>query len=77
MKPTITQVSLSALIATLFFAVPVSADTVRPAVGLALCDAENLAFAHDYQAAMVKIEKADAVPNKTAEEEGLISALRT
>jgi hypothetical protein len=69
---------MSALIATMIFAVPASAqlNDVRPAVQAPLNVALILAFQEkNIKAAMAKVSEAEAVPNKTPEEMSMISVV--
>jgi hypothetical protein len=52
-----------------------SAD-MRPEVGTPLQEAINLAKAHEYEAALARVDAADAVPNKSAEERRNIYEMR-
>jgi hypothetical protein len=79
MKYNIIQVSLSALVATLLFVVPVSAQPqppVRPTVGEPLLEAVKLAGAGDYENATAKIDQADAVSDKTPPEVDMIGMVK-
>ena len=49
---------------------------IRPEIGYPLQEALKLAQAHDYKDAMARVEAANAVPNKSAEETSLISQVR-
>ncbi len=49
---------------------------IRPEVGKPLQEAQKLAAAHDYKAAMARIAAADKVANKSEEETGLIREMR-
>jgi hypothetical protein len=55
---------------------PASA-AVRPEIGLPLQSAQKAAAAKDYKGAMEDIDKANAVPNKTPEETGLINQMKS
>src|SRR6266576_2661503 len=52
------------------------ADAVRPEVGKPLQDAQNLMRTGKYREAMNKVNEADAVANKTANESFLIQRMR-
>jgi tetratricopeptide (TPR) repeat protein len=55
----------------------VEAAGVRPAVGKPLQQAQSLAAAGKYQAALDAVAQAEAVPNKTASETQIIGQMRT
>jgi tetratricopeptide (TPR) repeat protein len=53
-----------------------AADTVRAEVGKPLQEAQSLAKAGNYTAALAKVKQADAVSHKTAEEQQIIDQMR-
>lgn len=57
-------------------AAPAYAATVRAAVGRPLQEAQSLAAAGKYAAAMEKVREAEAVPNKTAAESQVVEQMR-
>jgi len=57
-------------------AMAAQAATVSPRVGAALKEAQSLAAAGNYKAAMGKINEADAVPGKTADDTTVINQMR-
>jgi len=77
MKRKSIQLCMSALVVTIIFAVPASAQpNVRPEVQAPLHDAVILAFQEkNINAAMAEISEAEAVPNKTPDESGMISVV--
>lgn len=62
--------------AVTFTALAAQAATVSPRVGAALKEAQSLAAAGNYKAAMGKINEADAVPGKTADDTSIINQMR-
>lgn len=57
-------------------AAPAYAAGVRPEIGAPLQAAQSLAAAGNYKAAMAKVEQAEAVSNKTADETAIISQMK-
>jgi hypothetical protein len=57
-------------------AMAAQAATVSPRVGAALKEAQSLAAAGNYKAAMGKINEADGVPGKTADDTTVINQMR-
>lgn len=57
-------------------AMAAQAATVSPRVGAALKEAQSLAAAGNYKAAMGKINEADSVPGKTADDTTVINQMR-
>lgn len=55
---------------------PAYAVNVRPAVGNLLNEAKNLAAKSDWKGAMAKVNQAEAVPNKTADETSIIGQMK-
>ena len=66
------------LLAFLAVAAPAHVVTgpIRAAVGKPLHDAQMLAVQKNYQAAMAKVDEAEAVPNQTADESHVIAEMK-
>jgi hypothetical protein len=60
---------------TMILSAPASA-AVRPSVGKPLLDAQSLAAKGDYKAAMAKVNEAESVSGKSAEETRVINAMK-
>lgn len=64
------------LLGTAAVTMAAQAATVSPRVGAALKEAQSLAAAGNYKAAMGKINEADGVPGKTADDTTVINQMR-
>lgn len=62
--------------AAMIFAGPAEAASVRPEVGTLLKEAQSLAAAGNYKAAMEKVNQANAVSNKDADETSIIAQMK-
>ncbi len=72
----LTAIFLGTAGAAIAVAAPVHAATVSAKVGAALKEAQVLAAAGNYRAAMAKINEADSAPGRTPEEGAIISQMK-
>ena len=63
--------------AAALLSVPAMAANVRPEVGTPLQEAQKLAASGNYKAAMAKVNEAESVPGKTADESDIIAKMKS